>query len=811
MDMEISVKKQVYAGLFMVTLATLMYEILLTRIFSVTMWYHFAFMAISIAMFGMTVGAIFVYLYPHFFSRGKAQYHLSLSSLFFAVTIVGSIIVHLVVPFSFEVTFEGVSSMAITYVAISVPFVFSGICVTIALTRFPRKVSKLYAADLAGAAMGCILFKYALDITDGPTAVVVVGCLAGLGAFLFAYGASFKKTRNFAIAVCVIFGLSASIHTKLVWEQTPVFRVQWAKGKKEVKPLYEKWNSFSRISVTGNPEKLRPAFGWGLSGTYPRTMFPVQWTLMVIDATAGTPISKFNGDRKSLEYLKYDIVNMAHYVRREADVLVVGAGGGCDILSALAFGQKSVRGVEINEDILDAINKRFGDFTGHLDKNPKVTFVNDEARSYTARIKEKFDIIQVSLIDTWAATAAGAFVLTENSLYTVEAWKIFLEHLTEEGVLTFSRWFFGANPGEAYRLTTLAVESLMELGVENPRDHIMMVRNMYQREGAIGVGTILLSREPFTERDLEVFEKISSDMKFEIVLSPRFSSDVNFEKIVSAKDVFKVADAFSLNIAPSTDDKPFFFNMLRLRDMFREGLMNQAALAHNYKAVAVLGILLIIVVVLTLLFIFFPLLLTADKERLKGSLPMFFYFAAIGFGFILVEISQMQRLIIFLGHPTYGLSVVLFALLLSSGLGSYATRTIKAERLREAAHKRLGLLLLSLVVFGLFTPYVTSHLQGAATAVRVLAAVMILFPLGFFMGMAFPMGMKLASARSDYLTPWLWGINGATSVCGSVLAVVIALTSGISFSFWTGFACYVTALCAFAVGPRAPVTGEPVV
>jgi hypothetical protein len=809
--METSVKKQVYAGLFMVTLATLMYEILLTRIFSVTMWYHFAFMAISIAMFGMTVGAILVYLCPDFFSREKAQYHLSLSSLLFSITIVGSIIVHLIVPFSFKVTFEGVSSMAITYVAISVPFVFSGICVTIALTRFPRKVSKLYAADLAGAAMGCVLFKYTLDITDGPTAVIVVGGLAGLGAFLFAYKTPFNNIRNFAVAVCVIFGLFAGIHTKLVWEQSPVFRVQWAKGKKEAKPLYEKWNSFSRISVTGDPEELSPAFGWGLSSTYPRTMFPFQWMFLIIDATAGTPISKFDGDRKNLEYLKYDIVNMAHYLRRGADVLAVGVGGGRDVLSALAFDQKSVRGVEINEDILDAVNKRFGDFTGHLDGNPRVTFVNDEARSYTTRLKEKFDIIQVSLIDTWAATAAGAFVLTENSLYTVEAWKIFLEHLSEDGVLTFSRWFFGGNPGEAYRLTSLAVESLMEFGMENPRDHIMIVRNMSRREGKVGVGTILLSREPFTARDLDIFEKVARDMRFEIVLSPRFSSDVNFEKIVSAKDVFKVADTFSLNIAPSTDDKPFFFNMLRLRDMFRRDLMNQAAVAHNYRAVAVLGILLIIVVVLSSLFIFFPLALTADKKRLKGSLPMFFYFAAIGFGFILVEISQMQRLIIFLGHPTYGLSVVLFALLLSSGIGSYATRTIKAERLREAAYKRLGLLLAFLMVFGLFAPYATSNLQGAVTAVRILAAVIILFPLGFFMGMAFPMGMKLASGRSDYLTPWLWGINGATSVCGSVLAVVIALTSGISFAFWTGFACYVTALCAFAAGSRAPVTGEPVV
>ena len=215
------------------------------------------------------------------------------------------------------------------------------------------------------------------------------------------------------------------------------------------------------------------------------------------------------------------------------------------------------------------------------------------------------------------------------------------------------------------------------------------------------------------------------------------------------------------------------------------------------RAVYILGILLIIVTSLTVLCILCPLILTTTKATLKGTSPLFIFFACIGFGFMLVEISQMQRLIIFLGHPTYSLSVVLFSLLVSSGLGSYLTQKIEIPGMTGAAIRRLLLLLCVLVIFGIFTEHFMSTFQQSATIIRILVASGILFPIGLFMGMAFPLGMKIASAKTDSLTPWLWGINGATSVCASVLAVAIALNAGISSSFWTGFFCYTIGVISF--------------
>ena len=800
MTSHMTAAKTMYAGLFAVSLATLMYEILLTRIFSVTMWYHFAFVAVSVAMFGMTVGALLVYLRPTVFIQERSKYFLALSSLLFAVSIPFSFLTHLSIPFVPDTSIVGLYSIGLTYAVIAVPFILSGICVCIALTHFPNHVSKLYAADLAGAAIGCILLIFILNATDAPTAVIVVAFCASAGSLLFAAESTSPRLTRVALVTSLLLALLALGHGALVLKESPLLRIVWFKGNAATAPpLYERWNSFSYVRVLGDPNKPSSPWGWGLSPLYPPDR-QVHQLVMDIDASAGTFLTRFDGNMDDVEFLKYDITNLAHYLRPHSAVLVVGTGGGRDVLSALAFDQDAVTGVEINKNIIEAVNTRFGSFTGHLDRNPKVVFINDEARSYIARQSRRFDIIQVSLIDTWAATAAGAFVLTENSLYTVEAWKIFLEHLSPRGILTFSRWYFRDRPAEVYRLTSLAQASLKELGARNPRNHIIITTNLSRgrREAEPdGIGTMLLSKEPFSESDIDRIEAVTRQLQFTIVLSPRFSLNPTFATIASEKDLGGFYADFPLDISPPTDDNPFFFHMLRLTDAFNRELWKQGSQSFNLKAVFVLSALLVVVVLLTSLCIIVPLVLTtSNHSRLEKAWPYFMFFAAIGFGFMLVEMSQMQRLIIFLGHPTYGLSVVLFALLLSSGLGSYSTRNVEITGSTAPATCRLVVLLCVLGVFGAITPYVSRMFEGSTTMIRIVVATAILFPLGLFMGMPFPLGMKAAARRSTALTPWLWGINGATSVCASVLAVAIALNSSISVSFWAGFGCYFTALIA---------------
>ncbi|HZE89524.1 MAG TPA: hypothetical protein VE404_08255 [Verrucomicrobiae bacterium] len=796
-----------YAGLFTAALSTLMFEVLLTRIFSVTMFYHFAFVAISVAMFGMSAGAMAVYLLPNTFTPRRLKAHLAVATLLFALTSLGAFLLHVSLPTFSSGQTSGLSALAPTYVVMTVPFFFSGIAVCLALTRYSRDISRLYTADLIGAAIGCVGTVALLKVTDGPTAVVAVAGIAAIGAAFFAMDAGAPAVKWTTIAAAGLLLAFAAGNTVLVWQQRPILRLFWVKGRQENPPLYEKWNSFSRVTVTGRIGQRFQANGWGLSHAYPKGR-SIPEIGLTIDNSAGTPLTGFTGNLADVEHLKYDLVNIAHYLKKDADVLVVGTGGGRDVLAALAFGQKSILGVEINENIIKAVNERFGDYTGHLDHYPNVRFVNDEARSFIARQTGQFDILQISLIDTWAATAAGAFVLSENSLYTVDAWKIFLHHVRPRGILTVTRWYFQDRPSEVYRMTGLATQALSELGVARPRNNIVIFRAMKldkRPEAPDGVGTILVSPTPFSSQDLDRLDELAATLQFEIVLSPRTAADEVFEKLASPEGLAEEVASFPLDISPPTDDAPFFFHMLRLKDVLDSKLRASWEAGANkiqLNAVSVLATLLVVVLWMTVVGIGAPLAMTRRKVELGRNWPLLVYFGGIGTGFMLIEISQMQRLVVFLGHPTYALSVVLFALLLSSGVGSFLTSSISGDRFRASSRAVLSGLLGALALFGVVTPRIAAAFESSSTPVRILLATGILFALGVFMGTAFPLGMKLAASTSESLTPWLWGVNGAMSVLASVVAVVIALTWGISASFWTGAGAYLIAYLAFQAAGR---------
>jgi hypothetical protein len=317
-------------------------------------------------------------------------------------------------------------------------------------------------------------------------------------------------------------------------------------------------------------------------------------------------------------------------------------------------------------------------------------------------------------------------------------------------------------------------------------------------EGPDGVGTLLVSRQPFSAADLDRLGEVAAKLGFEVVFTPRTSTDDTYTALMTARSGSDYLARFPVNIEAPTDNSPFFFNMLRLRDVFRWELLDVGKQSNNMKAVATLAVLLATVSMLTLLCIIVPLTVVTRAATLAGAAPLLTYFVAIGLGFMLIETSQMQRLIIALGHPTYGLSVVLFGLLISSGIGSFLTASIEPDRAGSFGVRRLLALVAVLTLFGVLTPSVVRWSAGATTPVRIGAALLVLFPAGLVMGMAFPLGMKLASRRAADLTPWLWGLNGAASVLASVLSVCVSLTWSISAAFWAGWLCYVVALAAFA-------------
>lgn len=788
-------------GLALAALSVMTLEIELTRIFSVTMWYHFAFLAISVAMFGTSLGAVVVYIFDRWFPQNRIHQRLTLITLLYAVSIPVSLKAHLSIPFMPVGTFLGVLSVTVTYLILLVPFTLAGIVVSLSLTRFPKQAGSLYAADLTGAAIGCLAVFVLMNIFDGPTAVIAVSLLALAGAWCFgraqdqdASTGTHHKTFMYVAAILLVAAVAGNAIFGFA-------RVQWAKNEfglpvpvAEKGLLLERWNPMSRIIVN---EGTEIATGWGLSPNWTLDNPGVKNNVILIDNAAGTAIFDGRKGLKSIEFLKDDVTALAYNILPpKGKAAIIGVGGGKDINTALMYGAGDVLGIEINNIMLQVLNEDFGEFAGHLDRRPEVRFTVDEARSYLARTDERFDVIQASLIDSWAATAAGAFVLTENGLYTVEGWKLFISRLTDKGMVTFSRWYLPEQPGEMLRLLSVAVEAMRQMGIKNPAQHIYVAaKTPVEIPGVpkLSVATLIATKKPLTQGNTKTLDEACERLQFERILTPVYASRPDFLGMLRPDDAKEIFARYPLDLTPSTDDRPFFFNMVSPFKAFDPGLKHQVITQFNIDSVRMIIYLLGVLIVLSLLTIVVPLWIKVRPGTGK-PLPTFaglLYFAGIGLGFMLVEMGQVHRLSVYMGHPTWGLIIVLMGIMLAAGLGSRVSEKLTfIVDSRRAALIAGAIFLAILALFVLITPPILQATEAVPMSMRILLGLLLVGIPGFFMGMPFPLGLRLASRLLDDRLPWLWGINGAFSVVGSVIALLVSIGAGLTVSMLTGVASY---------------------
>ncbi len=776
-----------FVGIFVIALVVMAYQVLLTRLFSAVLFYHFAFMGISLAMLGMTLGAQRVFSREARFSADRLESEWARAALGFSLSSAALTLVYIVsppfLPRNAEVT------TALIFIPFVVPFTYGGICVTLILTKSREAIGGLYAADLVGAALGCMLVVGALLYLDPVSLTFALACLSAFAALVMARGADpALATRAgwlggaFLVALVLQGGLYVT--------NGPHLKIRWAPDQVQSTLPYERWNAYSHISVGPVPPSYGPV-GWGF-GRQPTQA--IEQMGLIIDASAGTVITRFDGNLEPLGFLANDIINMPYHIRSIDRVAVIGVGGGRDILSALVFGAGHVTGIELNPANLDVLTTSFADFSGHLGQRPGVSLVNAEARSWLNQTNDTFDLVQISLIDTWAATAAGGLALAENKLYTVEAWTDFMAKLSPKGVLSVSRWFEpGTHIGEFYRLLSLAAQTLRQRGVPDHqiRSHILAFRNGMedgpQAAKEARVVTVIVGAAAFSAEDTRRARQAAGREGFHVMLDADTAWDRTSGVIASGMADEKFLASLPIDVSASTDDRPFFFYVTRLKDVFRQDGSREAE-GSNAKAIGIIGFLLVATFACVIGFVLGPLLASTRRRMEKGSVPYLLYFVAIGVGFMLIEISQMQRLIIFLGHPVYGLTVILFTLLLFGGLGSLSVRPAGPLWHQRFLFRGVALCVV-LLATGLLTPSITGQLKHLGTPARILSSVLLLAPAGFCMGMMFPMGM-LISQHHRALHPWFWGVNGATSVFASVLGVAISMQLGISAAYWIGTAFY---------------------
>ncbi len=514
---------------------------------------------------------------------------------------------------------------------------------------------------------------------------------------------------------------------------------------------------------------------------------------MNIDGSAGTIMTNFSA-MADIEYLKYDVTNIAYFLRPNKTACVIGVGGGRDIQSAISFGHKKIVGIELNPIFVDLLQNKFRDFVGIANRKD-VTLVNDEARSYLSSSKDKFSILQMSLIDTWAATGAGAFTLSENALYTVEAWKIFLNRLEDDGIFTVSRWHNPDNLGETGRMVSLAVSALFNYGADRPSEHIALISRRR-------ISTILISKSPFSSEDKELLKTVCKEMEFTLSILPGSRAEHPIlQKILSAgsnKELIASVKNEALNFEPPTDDQPYFFNMLKLRNMKvaygSQSIMKSGVLKGNLTATITLIKLIGALLIITLATVFFPLFVNraASKKSNTSSKDFFagaFYFSLIGAGFMFTEIALLQRLSLFLSHPVYTLGILLFSIIASTGLGSSLSDYLPLTK-RPWIYT-FPVCTAALIIFiQLFLPVMISDLITKSLFTKIIVSIVAIFPLGILMGFFFPTGMKIFKIVSTDETPWYWALNGILGVLSSALAIFVSIYINISLSFYIAATSY---------------------
>jgi hypothetical protein len=790
-----NIQSRYYIAIFVLASATLSYQILITRFFSVMLYYHFAFAAISLAMLGLTRGAMEVYGKPDCYAPERVGAEFARHASWFALGSVGAMVAFLCGPLLAPAAYVP-AVLALAAVAFVVPFTECGICITLLLTRLPFGGGRLYAADLLGAAVGCIGVIFVLLLIDPVSATLWIAAGAATAGWMLVRNGDDVRGARRSAAVATVLAVIAGAHTGLAATGKAHLGVVWAKGIEQKDTLFERWNTFSRVRVKAIGEAA--PFGWGFAHEQHTT---IEQHYLDIDADAGTPITRFTGDLGKLSYLRDDVINSAYLVQKPEDVAVVGVGGGRDVLSALYFGASRIRGIELNPAIFDILTDKLADFTGHLDRQPGVSLVNSEARSYLNRSSDRYDLIQISLIDTWAATAAGGLTLTENRLYTVDAWDDFYRALKPGGMLSVSRWYDAqSHRGEFYRLVAIAADALQRRGVPAAElsRHVIAV-------GARDIVTVMTRPDAFSDAEWQAARERLVAQGFRILLGPDVAFDTITSTLMSGKADRAFFDQLPENIAASTDDNPFFFYTARFGDFFQ---LSASHSMNNNAAISMTRWLILFALGACVYYIVLPFMRLARQMPLTTLAPPVAYFSAIGMGFMLIEISQMQRLMVFLGHPVYGLSVVLFTILLFGGLGSMTVGAHPPRLLSVLV--RVVALLAALVVAGLLTPLVTVWARSEATDMRILVSILLLAPPSFCMGMMFPLGLS-TWRHQDGLLPFFWSANGITSMLASVLGMALSIEVGIARTYALGALCYVVcAAIMIAAGRLAKPAAKPI-
>jgi hypothetical protein len=763
-------RKLLFAGIFLTALSGLVLEVSITRIFSAAIWYHFAFVAVSVALLGLGASGLVV---QHRVTkmRGKWAENLTIFSAW-GITIFIPLTLFVMHVLASQIIF-----LPLFMTLFSVPFFFIGIIISAAFSAFGSVAGRLYAADLVGASAGAFLVVLFLMLTGGEGANLIVGLISAISATIFSLIA--KNTRKLIVSF-IFVGFAISL--LLVNYATQTFAIPTDPTAHKDLPMYlrdhpgskivkTQWNSFSRIDVVEGGE--------GSEGLVAKVF---------IDGGAGTNIISWDGNIESRQELSTWMQYLPFKMMQDPKVLVIGSGGGRDVVAALVSGSKDVTSVEINPIIYDTV-KSYGERAGNVYSHQYVSSHVDEGRSFITRSSDKYDIIYVPFVDTWASVSSGGLSVSENFLYTVQGFQQYYDHLTDRGKIVTVRWLI-----DAPRFVTTYAKLLEQNGV--PQDQlyrhlIMVTSDSYTQDPSVTM--VIFSKVPFTDEEIKFFSESFSQYGYKPILVPGQIMGEPYPALLNGKiDLEQFYDLFKTKVFPVTDDNPYFLSF--------EKPLPYAVEALLYASIG------IVIIFLLIPFAWMrraAMIITEKSElRIATVIP---YFAALGLGFILIELALFQKLILLLGNPTMTFAILLFTLLLSSGSGSLLSSRIARNNMKNLVFVIAGVAGLG-ILYVIFLPPIVYSTIAEPFEVKAAISAAVLAPIGFLMGMPFPTGVRLLKAHLPEYVPWMWAINGAFSVLGAVLAIALGIMYGSSYALILGISIYLIALAISFASKKKTIT-----
>jgi len=815
---------------FFTSFTILCYEIILTRIFAITQWQNLAAFIISLALLGFGASGTGIALL-----KNQIEKHFNgfvLTALFlYPLSMCMGFILYCKTPFNpFEI---GIDNRQLYYflqyfIAMGIPFFFGATVIGIALTKFP--IGKTYFSNLIGSGIGAIFvilvsyFLHPYSILIGITIIsfltAIIFSFRGCNNLTITYGKdksasnvrrisryirkkvillhplNLKKRvfiTNLLLSIVIVALFCYSVDYLDLKKISQYKSISKTLNLPDSKIIKERYSPLGLVQVV-EAEGLRSTVGLSLVSPYE---VPIQKGIF-FDGEAMSAITPFDGAKEEIKYLNYIPSALPYNILDDSEkekVLIVGVGGGEGTLKALLHDFKNISGLELNRKVVKLMKDDYSKFSGNIYNHPRVTIINNEARGFIQSTREKYNLIEISMLDTYNTAASGIYALNETNLYTVESIREFFLHLKENGLLAITRWVVNP-PRDNLKMLNICIHALKSLDIKDISKHIIYIRT-------IQAATLIISKNPVSEKMINKTKEFCKRRLFDIIYYDGIKeNEVNrFVKLdtpiyyLATKNLLSerasdFINEYDFDIKPATDNRPYFYNFFKYKTLKYILKYGTDKIPFTEWGYLTLIILLIPVIIISFVLIVVPLLFLKKGKR-GLNVKILLFFGLIGIGFFFIEMPLIQKLILFLSHPTYSLSVIISSLLVFSGIGSYFSDKIFKEEKRILYST---LLIVSIIILYLLTfDIVLPVFMNANVIIKILVTIILLAPLGFFMGIPFPQGLSMIKRIESFKVPWAWGINGFFSVISTILATLFAILFGFKVVFVLATLCYLGA------------------